>query len=313
MNKKGQAVMWLIAIAMITLATTGTLYFTGVIGTNVQPTKIATKDQTGSGAVGSSGSTGTTLTVTKYNKFIPAASASGTTRYSLNGQPWSTTAPGISPGDVISILVNGTQFHNSDVITKTVPQASTLLITVPMKSNASTAGSGGFTVFSTNNVALTNGGGAQNQTALGAGLPYTFQYRFDVGSNVATNPLRCILGANTTKVSTMGITGLPSSATVSGAGVPNWYTKMGPADLYWIVDTDSIEGTSGNAISQFGAISVNPTSGSSLANSRFVVDCYSKETFVDTNDPAGIVKTDITDYLNNQISKEHHKFTIYNK
>lgn len=294
MDKKGQkngAFVWIV-LAVIVFYAYSQGAFTGQASDQTSTT-VPPYISTGS----------TTITLSAVDAAQPGVLTGGTTKVSVDGTAYVTDDFSISasPNQVLNVLVvNGTTYHNQVVQNYKVPASPTASVEAKLNANATSIQ---MTVFNSNSVALTNGGGAVNET-VATGQARSLNMRIDGQDKTSTQDMRCILEAtDSSKANLLQLTNFPGVAKVD-TGKPNWYTLAGASSGVWVYDISAITGVT----SATGTLSYTSQSGQSMANTKAIVDCYTKEWFLDTND--GTVKFGVEDSLQNLKSMAHYKFTV---
>jgi len=279
MNKKGKGKAWVVPVLVILIVGMLAVAIYGIY--SLKPTEqeaIGPQTNTGGGATGGTYiSTGaTTLSFVGSDALQPGTSVTPTTQISIDGSSFYGTnnVTTASPRNVLEILATATGYHAVRLTGKEVPAAPTFPISVPLYGNASIT----VTMFSTNNVVLTNGGGAQNQTVT-AGGAYTIPFRFDGQDKKSTDEMRCVLETTSgTNTSTIVMSSSDLSPVLIGQNKPSIYTLQGTGSAVYVYDISPVTG----AVSKNGQIQIVSNTGKTLAQNKLLLTCYAKEWFIDS-------------------------------
>lgn len=244
--------------------------------------------------------TATTLSFSAVDALSPGTAVTNTVWAAVNGAPFKSGVTSVNPGDKLEILlVNATTYHNVYIQSHVVPSTTVDIQPANFYGNASAS----LTLFNNNNVAMTNGGGATNQTVASGGA-YNMKVRIDGQDKKSTQAMRCILEASDgTKADTMTLSGL--GAKYVGMAKPSSYTLAATTSQVWVYDVDAVVG----AVAPEGTVSITSKTAQSLAGTYFKITCKTKEHFLDAN--TGKVAFDIENSLGTSQSLASYTFTGY--
>jgi len=315
------AVVWVIGILVVAIFASKAGLFDGSNGAG---TGTSTQtSQTGSGTI-----------INTVNPAIQVAGVdkqqTGTTvtsnpaKASTGGGAFATITLGTTttvPGQTLDLfLTNGTSYHtayygkdiqgdaNVQQSTSSISVTpSTFPITVVYNKNATVTEN----IFNTLGVAITNGGGATNQTNNGNGASYTLKDSMSGTSLQSTQDMKCIVeltagvNASTTPAGvTLSLNG--NSIPVVSTSIPAWYTPVGTNSRVWIFDVAPLS----SAAQVDYSLGLNALStGSFTAGNRAIKTCYTKEYFIDPN--SGQVTYDVADSNNVVQSIAKYAYTVY--
>jgi hypothetical protein len=246
-------------------------------------------------------SSSTALSYAGVDALSPGTTVGSISYTSVNGGPFVTGITTASQGDTLAILlVNGTTYHSVSIPSNTVPAGKTTdVITANFYANASVS----ITVFNTNGVAITNNGGATNQTVATGGA-YNMNVRLDGQDKKSTQDMRCVLeSSDGSKADTVTLSGL--GASYIGMAKPSSYTLAGANSQVWVYDISPITG----ATSSSGTIAVTSKTSQSLTGTKVIMQCFTKEYYIDST--TGKVAYGMEDSLGNLKSWASYKFTVY--
>lgn len=252
---------------------------TSAPGTSLTPTTGGTS---GTGGITVNTPTVSTLSFAGYDAAQPGTTVGISTAIRVAGDSvWKTGVTSLEKGTVFDVIfynsttVSAMQYHPK-VLYNQVASSNTL--SVGLDKNAT------FTLFqfyNTANTLMTTGGTGTNATSTAAnGETLSIGVKF-AGQNLAsTNPLRCIIEVNDTSKYDLTATGsnfqFPGAVAVAGNPKPQFYSLA--------------SGTSGILVYDLPALSASPTLGTlnlvakstkTLATTDFIVNCYSKDSFID--------------------------------
>lgn len=302
MNKKAKsgyggtmAVIGIVALCVV--AVLGVLYAFPEL-TNRTPAITGAGGGSPSGGTTNIVTTSTAVSFNSFDALSPGTSVTSTVTAKVNDAATYSTVTTASVGDRLAVLANSSTYHTAWFET-TIPNAPTAVIPVPMKANATIS----ITAFNTNGVAMTNGGGATNQTVV-AGGQYNMKVRFDGQDKRTSSDMRCIIeSTDSTKVDKFVMSGL--GATFVGTSKPSSYTLAGTGSAIWVYDVAPVEG----AVSPEGTISVISKTGQTLATTYWKLSCYTKEHFIDS--VFGDHRYDIEDSAGNAKYKNLYTVSYY--
>ena len=231
------------------------------------------------------------------NALQGGTSVTPTTYVSTNGGAYSSSIVSGTPGDTVDLLFTSTGYHSVFLPGVAVATEPTQNFNVKFYQNGTVT----TTIFNNNDDKLYDTAGTGNQTVVSGGT-YNMRIRLDGQDKKSTNPMRCILEAsNGTAMKSMTLSGL--GAVFKNKEKPSSYALNGSDSEVWVYDIDAITG----AVSPGGTIGVQSETGMSLADSRFKIDCYTKESFIDTE--TGDVMVGIEDSQGTLQSLAHYQFT----
>ena len=296
MNKSGKKNMTstLLTIGVIVIALILAVQFLKP----TQQTALGTGSQVSSQGYIATGST--TFSYSAVDALSSGTTVGYASRTSVNDGAYTATVTTGSPGNKLNVLfVNNSNYHNAYVTGITVPAAPTMPLTVQFYKNSSAT----ISMFNMNNVLLTNGGGANNQSVASAGQSFNLPIRFDGVDKTSTQDMRCILEATAgANVSDVVLTGL--GAVKVGNSKPNWYSLIGTGSSVFVYDIAAVNG----AVSPSGTVSLVSASGKTFAGNYLVITCYTKENFLDSS--TGKVSYGTEDSLGNLQSMAAYTYKV---
>ena len=242
--------------------------------------------------------TATTVTATITNALQPGTTLSGVTRGSPAGGPYTTTLS-FTPGSSVQFIANSSGYHDQ-IFGPVVVSGTNYPLTMALKQNSTMS----LRVFNTNNALLSNGaGGATNQTMTTGSSANLITYMDGVALQ-STQDMVCILEAsNGNLVDTLTLSGF--GAKYQGRSKPSSYTLAGANSAIWVYEVDAVEG----AVSPQGTIGVTSRSNQGTSASYMIIECRSKEHFVDPTD--GQLRYDIEDSLGVARNLARYIYTVY--
>jgi len=279
----------------------------------------------GGGSTGQTGNGGTTVVTSSvtmqasaFDKQQAGTAVGYSTNYFIDGV-LKSGATTMSQGQKLDALfINGTAYHSgyvgADIAgdeniqaagVSLTPQsgATTIPVNALLNKNASVSEN----IYTTTGLVITNGGGAQNQSDLGNGVPYNFKDEMTGTALANTQDMLCVFEFTAgTNASTS-----PSGVTLDGTNPistskPIWYTGIGSNSNYYLFKAKPIVSSE----MQTHSIGLNLLStGRPSAGNRLIKSCYTYEYFIDPI--TGKTVYDVADSLGNLKSLASYKYTIY--
>lgn len=243
-----------------------------------------------------------TLSINAVDALQEGTAVSSSSRVSKDGAAFQSGITTASPNQKLNILlINGTTYHNTYVTDLTVPRAPTMDIPAKLNGNGTVT----MTIFTTDDVVMTNGGGASNQTS-SVGATYNHKIKLQGTDKKNSQDMRCIIettsSANTTNILLTGFGAVQSPKGVNSK--PNWYTVAGTGSGVYVYDIQPIVG----AETKEGTVVVTSQTGKSLSKYNVIVTCKTKEWFLDST--TGKVMYDVEDSLGNLQSIAGYTYTF---
>lgn len=211
------------------------------------------------------------------------------------------------PGQSLALLLtNNTSYHNAIVPAFEVKSGS-FPVTVYFNKNATVTEN----IYTTTGLVISNGGGTQNQTALGNGASYNLKDEMTAASLTSTQDMVCVIeieagsNASTTPMgATFALNGV--AIPLKSQSKPVWYSTIGTTSNVYLFDVAALD----TPATRTFTIGLNSKStGAFIAGSRMVKSCYTKEYFVDPN--TGVVTYDVADSDGTLKSMATYTYTVY--
>ncbi len=217
-----------------------------------------------------------------------------TPQISVNKGAWGSVgvSPTLSAYQKLDILYNASGYHTAVIKDKEVPCSTSVPLTVPMNGNATVT----ISLYSTNDVVMTSG--VVNETAT-VGGSYKFKVRMKGSDTDNTQDMQCIaeVGAGT------NVSKITFDTDVGSTDKPKWYTVAGVNSAVSSFDVAPIVGSA--TVDHF--LEIQSATQKTLSGSKYLITCYTKENFLDSND--GLLKYGTTDSLGNL--KSMASYTAY--
>lgn len=283
MNKKGSnkngtmLVVFGVALILILGGISYKLFYAqDVISSN---SGVVSNGGSSSGGVNNIVTSSTTMSLSGYDAQATGTAVGITSYTGVNGQPLSTGVTSVAQGQSLNLLlVNNTQYHNG-FVALSVPATTNLIKATPMNKNASLT----IAVYNTAKTAMTNGGGATNQSVSTGSAP-TMELDLTGTSLASTQDMICILeGSDNTKINNLVLNGF--GATFIGTAKPSAYTLGATTSSVWVYKVPAIS----DASLRVGSIYAESKSGQSMAGKYFKFTCLTQEYFIDGNANANTV------------------------
>jgi len=273
-NKKGKlraGVVWAIGAVIVMVILAGGLVFLSVGNAPADETKGGGEPVDSGVNVNQIITTSSTLSFSGIDALSNGTSVDVTAYVSKDDQAYKTGVTTANQGDMLAVLfVNDSTYHNAFASSETVSG-----VDFPVQKNLYKNASVTSKVYSTTGLALlTNGGGANNESALSGGA-YTHKITMTGTDKASTQDMVCVLEASDkTKAKEMKLTGFGA---VKEGDVPQAYTPSATTSEMWVYTVKPIA----DASLQEGSIYLSSEDGQSMTGKTAKITCYTKEYFID--------------------------------
>ena len=188
-----------------------------------------------------------------------------------------TSAPAVSAN---ILLVNSTGSYHSAFLADVIPSYA-YSKNIPMAKNASVT----LAVYNTAKGAMTNGGGATNQSVSTGSNP-TMELDITGSALASTQDMVCVLeGSDTSKINKLVLNGF--GATLLGTSKPSSYTLNATTSGVWVYSVPAVT----DASLRVGSIYAESKTGQSMAGKMFKINCQTSENFIDSSATSSTVNT----------------------
>ncbi|QGH73148.1 MAG: hypothetical protein [Siphoviridae sp. ctjeG17] len=280
---KGIKPIWVIVIAVV--AVIGTVWFTGGQGLSAaggsDQATVTTAATTATSLAGCN-TASTDLTYVGFDKLKPGTAVTVSSRVSVNGGTYVSGKVTDSPGNNLKVLlINGTTYHNALIETTQLPCRGTFDFQKGVDGYNGLKKNASLTVKVINDdgdATGTGSAGNTNNQTMSSGSSANMKLVLQGSADAATNDLRCVFEA-TEKAAVKDINVFGLGAVEVQGGVPRFYNQLNGSSELWVYDLNEVE----NAVSLEGSINVESESAVDASGTRMIIQCFSKEFFVDTD------------------------------